>query len=138
MNWITDTIAIGNYLDAQDQDMLVREGVQSILGLDGKLRGRTPADCGVAALTVFDLKDGPGNDPGIFRHAVRAVQTLSRQHPKLLVHCHAGRSRSVIVVAAHLMQLHRWTPAQAIRHIAERREIEVSRGLEQLLSECSL
>ena len=35
MDWITDQIAIGNYLDAQDLELLRREGIAPILCLDG-------------------------------------------------------------------------------------------------------
>ena len=63
MNWITDTIAIGNYLDAQDKDLLQREGIVSALSLDGCLAGRSPDEVGVRKVTVIKLQDGPGNDP---------------------------------------------------------------------------
>ncbi|NXR13042.1 PTPM1 phosphatase, partial [Semnornis frantzii] len=35
------------------------------------------------------------------------------------VHCKAGRSRSATVVAAYLIQLHRWSPQEAIEAIAK-------------------
>jgi len=36
MDWITDEIAIGNYLDALDVGMIRREGIASALSLDAK------------------------------------------------------------------------------------------------------
>lgn len=38
MDWITDRIAIGNYLDAQDRTLLQAEGVRAVLSLDGTRR----------------------------------------------------------------------------------------------------
>ncbi|KAL4672116.1 hypothetical protein H8957_010133 [Semnopithecus entellus] len=35
------------------------------------------------------------------------------------VHCKAGRSRSATMVAAYLIQVHRWSPEEAIRAIAK-------------------
>ncbi|NXM72889.1 PTPM1 phosphatase, partial [Serilophus lunatus] len=35
------------------------------------------------------------------------------------VHCKAGRSRSATMVAAYLIQLHRWSPQEAIQAIAK-------------------
>ncbi|KFP58012.1 Phosphatidylglycerophosphatase and protein-tyrosine phosphatase 1, partial [Cariama cristata] len=35
------------------------------------------------------------------------------------VHCKAGRSRSATVVAAYLIQLHHWSPQEAIEAIAK-------------------
>lgn len=46
------------------------------------------------------------------------------KHPKLLVHCHAGRSRSVMVVASHLVRQYGWDLRQALAFIhAKRPEI---------------
>ncbi|KFO82896.1 Phosphatidylglycerophosphatase and protein-tyrosine phosphatase 1, partial [Cuculus canorus] len=35
------------------------------------------------------------------------------------VHCKAGRSRSATVVAAYLIQLHHWSPQEAVEAIAK-------------------
>ena len=51
----------------------------------------------------------------------------------LLVQCHAGRSRSVIVVAAHLMRTERLRPEEALERVAARREVAITPGIERLL-----
>src|SRR5215471_2766617 len=108
MDWITESIAIGNYLDAENEELRVTSGIRSMLCLNGKWRGASPESLQLDALDTYDLKDGPGNDPDIFRRTVESVGRLSKLHPKLLVQCHAGRSRSVIVVTAHLMRTRGW------------------------------
>ena len=138
MTAITDSLFIGNFENVEKPEVLASEGVQSILCLNGYLRGRAPESCGVQALRVFDLKDGPGNDPHVFKLAVRAVGELTSSHPKLLVHCHAGRSRSVVVVAGYLMQTHDMTAAEAIAKIAACREIAITPGLAALLDHFSI
>lgn len=121
MTFITETIAIGNFIDAEDQATREAAGIRSILCLNGLLQGCKPADCSVEALTCFNLTDGSGNDPWIFDRAVRTVGRYALEHPKLLVHCHAGRSRSVMVVACHLVRQNAWDLCQALAFIHAKR-----------------
>ena len=111
MNWITDQIAIGNYLDAQDLELLRREGIMSILSLDGSLAGRAPSELGVQKIAAMKLQDGPGNDRATFLQAVDTLARFVSASPPVLVQCHAGRSRSVVIVAGH--------PRQNARHRAK-------------------
>ena len=133
MNWITDTIAIGNYLDATDTAVQQSEGISSLLCLDGKLRASDAERLGLVEIVSVPLIDGDGNTPAAFEQAVRAVERLSTLRPRLLVQCHAGRSRSVIIVAAHLMRMDRLRPQEAIQRIAEHREIAITPGIERML-----
>lgn len=48
------------------------------------------------------LYDGPGNDTMTFAAAIILLESLVKQNKRVLVHCHAGMSRSVMVVAAWL------------------------------------
>ena len=133
VNWITDHIAIGNYVDASDAALLQREGIASTLCLDGCLKGRAPADLGLQRIVVMELVDGPGNEPDKFIRIVDTVSRLVASHPPVLVHCHAGRSRSVVVVAGHLMRCRGLQPHEALRLVTAKREAEVTRALEALL-----
>lgn len=133
MDWITDTIAIGNYLDAEVGELHRTNSIRSMICLNGQQRGVLPAALDLDALENYDLKDGPGNDPAIFQRAVLSVGRFAARHPKLLVQCHAGRSRSVVVVAAHLMLVHGWKAKQALAFVASKRESAVTAGLERLL-----
>ena len=133
MDWITDTIGIGNYVDARNSDLRRAEGIRSIICLDAELADPNESDLDLDAIELYGLMDGPGNDPEIFRRAVKMVGELARDCPKLLVHCRAGRSRSVVVVAGHLMQANGWVSQQAIDYIAGRREIALTPGIEGLL-----
>ena len=121
MTFITDTIAIGNFLDAQDHAALQEAGIRSILCLNGLLSGLQPDDLGVEAMTCFNFTDGSGNDPQLFERAVKIVGQYAQQNPKLLVHCHAGKSRSVMVVASHLVSEHHWDLRQALEFIQTKR-----------------
>lgn len=133
MNFITDNIAIGNYLDATDVEAQRAAGIESLLCLDGKLKPSDAEAMGLKQIISFSLIDGRGNRPETFESAVRAVGRLSAGKPKLLVQCHAGRSRSVIVVAAHLMLTRQLSDSEALDFINERREIALTPGIETLL-----
>ena len=121
MTFITDTIAIGNFMDAQDHAALQEAGIRSILCLNGLLSGLQPDDLGVEAMTCFNFTDGSGNNPQLFERAVKIVGRYAQQNPKLLVHCHAGKSRSVMVVASHLVRQHQWDLREALEFIQAKR-----------------
>ena len=79
------------------------------------------------------LLDGEGNDSRIFRLVIDDLQRLVDAAPPVLVHCHAGRSRSAVVVAAYLMRLDHLNPEEAIKRIASRRGIAITPELLALL-----
>jgi hypothetical protein len=59
MDWITDQIAIGNYLDAEDSELRRAQGIRSMICLNGKLRGVSPAALELEALDNYDPKGRP-------------------------------------------------------------------------------
>jgi protein-tyrosine phosphatase len=133
MDWITDRIAVGNYLEAQDAELLWREAIGSILGLLPQPEGFAPP--GAMPFRRIPLIDGAGNDLFTFRLAVDTLAALLAEAPPVLVHCHAGRSRSVVVVAGYLVR-HGGMPAEeALAHVTARRQTAVSAALEDLLYE---
>jgi len=126
MDWITDQLAIGNFLDAQS----LPGGVDAVLCLrEDCCDGRTDID----ALCV-PLIDGPGNSPGDIEDALDLIREVVTAGQRILVHCHAGRSRSVVVVARYLMRNRGLTVQAALDLIASRREICLSPGIEDLLT----
>jgi hypothetical protein len=133
VDWITDTIAIGNYLEAQDRQLLQSQSIASVLSLDGTLRGMDAGALGLREIEIVPLEDRPGNDPRLFRRAIDALARLVREAPPVLVQCHAGRSRSAVVVAGHLAHTLGIEAAEAIARVAAKREIAITPGLEQLL-----
>jgi protein-tyrosine phosphatase len=133
MDWVTDQIAIGNRLEAGDAALLAGAGIRSVLSLDGTLRERQPSDLGLSDIASVSLVDGPGNSAFLFRLALEDLDRLLREAPPVFVQCHAGRSRSVVVVAAHLARALDIDPDEAVRMIASKREINITAGLESLL-----
>src|SRR5947209_15504187 len=130
MDWITDEIAIGNYLDAKDRDLLLRERVKSILALTRDSEGVSPETLGLIAIEVVPLDDAPTNDARLFGRALDSLARLVHDAGPVLVHCHAGRSRSVVVVAGYLMRVLGIGADEALARVAQKREVAVTEGLE--------
>lgn len=127
MDWITEHVAVGNFIDARD---VTDADVDAILCL------RPGCDCeerdDVDAV-VYPLADGPGNRREDVLEAIDFVHGCVQTGERVLVHCHAGRSRSVCVVAAWLA-LHRGrTRSEALQMIADKRPIYLSPGVEEIL-----
>jgi hypothetical protein len=137
MDWITDTIAIGNYLEAQDAELLRRNRIRAVLSLDRTLQATVPSSLGLTAIEAVPLDDGPGNDPRLFERAVSALVSLCKDHAPVLVQCHAGRSRSAVVVAGYFMRTQGIEADEALALVAAKREINVTPGLEALLDRLS-
>lgn len=126
MDWITNHIAIGNFLDAKEHST----EFDAMLCLK--------QNCCDSSQTLSDvfclpLIDGPGNRPSDIIAAVQYLADCVNSGEKVLVHCHAGRSRSVAVVARYLMHSRGITKFAAISFIAEKREICMSIGIDEIL-----
>jgi hypothetical protein len=134
MDWITDHIAIGNYLDVRDKELIAKEKFASVLSLDGSLLGVKPENLGVRKIESKKLEDNSGNSREDFLGAVRTLQKLVFDVPPVLVQCHAGKSRSVIVVAGFFMSSSGISAKEAIAKVAAKREIGITPGVEKLLS----
>ncbi len=127
MDWITDNIAIGNFQDA-------RKGyaaVDAILCLkeDCICKGREDVD----AFRV-PLIDGPGNTRKSIEEAIDVIAGVVSSGEKILVHCHAGRSRSVCIVAAYFVRHHNMTVKEALDFVGGKRWYSLSIGIEEVLS----
>jgi protein-tyrosine phosphatase len=137
VDWIEKDIAIGNYLEAKDAELLQKESIASALSLDGTLSGVQPESVNLKRIEVVRLEDGPGNDLRLFNLAVDALDGLVRGSPPVLVQCHAGRSRSVVVVAAYLARRYCIDARTALARVASKRETAITPGLELLLEKLS-
>lgn len=133
MDWITDQVAIGNHLDANDPELLRKHAFGSILCLDGCQAGKVAGELGVRRVEVVKLVDAAGNDPAIFVRAVERLCKLVDLAPPVLVHCHAGRSRSPVVVAGFLMRTRGMESADAVRLVASKRETAITPAVAALL-----
>lgn len=132
MDSITEKIWIGNYLDASDPAAIANAGIRSILCLDGCLAGTKAEELGVERIEVVELIDGRGNPPERFLRAVRLLRDLIALHPPVLVHCHAGQSRSAAVVCKYFMT-EGDSLGEAMGKITSKRRVAIIAGLQEAL-----
>ncbi len=127
MDWITENIEIGNFLDVEQASS---EELNAILCVK--------TDCCSEDNTEFDIMcmpliDGVGNDKRYLNDALDFIHDVVSNGEKILVHCHAGRSRSVCVTARYFMVKQGITSHQALEKIRAKREIYLSPGIEEIL-----
>jgi protein tyrosine phosphatase (PTP) superfamily phosphohydrolase (DUF442 family) len=133
MDQITEEIWIGSINDVGDQKALRDNGIQSILCLDGCLTGKRADELGVDKIEVVELIDGRGNRPEVFLRAVRMLQQLKAKHSPVLVHCHAGQSRSAAVVCKFFMGEEGNSLGEAMKRIITKRKVAIQAGLQEAL-----
>lgn len=64
-----------------------------------------------------------GSNPAIqelLQELVKTIEAFRKNGQRVLIHCHAGRSRTGLALRAWLMYAHRWTEAQARAHVEAR------------------
>jgi hypothetical protein len=133
MDQITDEIWIGSSTDAKNRDSFRREGIRSILCLDGCLLGMKAEELGVNQIEVVELVDGRGNKPEVFLRAVALLKKLKMKHSPVLVHCPAGQSRSAAVVCKFFMKEEGASLGQAMKRITSKRKVVIVAGLQETL-----
>lgn len=129
MDWITDDILIGNRPDARDLELIEKHGIEAILSLDGSMVKKKAAQFGVKNMVGIKLIDGPGNDRRHLELAIWHLGQLLQSHSPVLVHCRAGRSRSVAVVAAYLAQSQGRPFEDALDEVRGKRDSSVAEAL---------
>ena len=92
---ITSQISIGDSDDARRADNKRFDAVLNV-AIDFDWRD------GFKWRHKVGLLDGPGNHPATFFAALVLLDSLVKSNKRVLVHCGAGMSRSVMVVAAWL------------------------------------
>jgi atypical dual specificity phosphatase len=132
VTWITDEIAITNFFSAHQSGILVEQKIDAILCLDEEVRGDAPEARGVKCIEVVHLVDGP-NDLAVFQRAVSALAELRGQYQRVVVHCRAGRSRSIAVVAAYLKQDRGMDAADALDFVKSKRASALAPELARLV-----
>jgi rhodanese-related sulfurtransferase len=115
---IADTnIYIGNSNDSRDINNLKRLGISNVVNVAKDLEG--PWFHGEFRNYKIPLLDGPGNKVYQYVIALQILQTLLARDKKVLLHCHAGQSRSPAVASAMLVLLGKSTSLQEAFNIVK-------------------
>jgi len=128
VDWITDQIAIGNYVDAAN----LEKSIEAVLCLK-PLCSCDPMSKEVD-IECVPLVDGPGNSPLDVQNAINYIDDIVSAGDRILVHCHAGRSRSVVIVAQYLVHYRSMLKSDALNLISAKREVYLSPGIEDVFT----
>jgi protein-tyrosine phosphatase len=137
VTWITDEVAITNYVSAHNKEILAKHGIKGVLCLDRELAGCTSVDRGVQCVQVIHLIDG-ANDSALFEEAVSALGGLAKTCGRVVVHCRAGRSRSIAVVAAYLIRNLGIGADEALDIVSSKRQSAIAPELVRLVEQLEL
>jgi protein-tyrosine phosphatase len=117
---ITPQVAIGN---ADDARTVTKEQFDAVLNV--------AIDLEILDLSVkrhkIGLIDGPGNDPMTFLLAVLFLYSLVKSGKRVLIHCHEGKSRSVMVCAIFVAIQEQISVDEALAKIMPARKVDVKR-----------
>lgn len=131
--WITDSIAVGNQAAAHDSDLRASEGFLGVVSLDGSIDWDLAEAKGYDDFYGLRLIDGPGNSEQDLLQALTALVQMVEDSAPVLVHCHAGRSRSVSLVACYLAYQRKVSLAHAYSEVAAKREVAIQDGLPETM-----
>jgi protein-tyrosine phosphatase len=132
VTWITDSVAITNFFSAHSKAVLTEHKVKAVLCLDRELQGSPPGDRGIDCVRVMHMKDGP-NEMRLFKEAVATLERLLADYNRVVVHCRAGRSRSIAVVAAYLMKARDLGADEALAFVMAKRAASIAPELVELV-----
>ena len=103
MTKITSNIWIGNSHDAlHEKEVLKREGITAILNCAWDLKNEMLSHTDGFVMAQCGLSDDGLNSVYAAQSAILQLANLVEKEHKVLVHCHMGRSRSVLVVIYYL------------------------------------
>ncbi|CAI0466348.1 unnamed protein product [Linum tenue] len=116
---IEDGLYLGSVGAALNKNALRSNNITHVLTLLKSLPPIYTNDIVYKAIAVTDREET--NLREYFDECINFIYEARRQGGCVLVHCYAGRSRSVTIVLAYLMKKHGMTVSQALEHVKSRR-----------------
>jgi len=120
ITFVTPRLAIGSASDARNSNNSQFDAILNVaidLDVEDSFKWRHKVG----------LLDGPGNSPLIFMSAVLLLYSLLKEGKRVLVHCHEGKSRSVMVAATLFVIEGRDTLDEALDQIMPKRGVDIYR-----------
>jgi len=122
MSKILDSLYLGSYADAKNQNLLISLGITHIVTVGVELRPIFPTSFKYFYIPAFDSPEYKLNV--YFDEAADFIhKAIEKANGKVLVHCHWGISRSTTIVLAYLIKYHKMTPFEAKVFVKKRRSI---------------
>ncbi|KAJ1405616.1 Tyrosine specific protein phosphatases domain [Sesbania bispinosa] len=116
---IDEGLFLGSVGTAANKDGLKNVNVTHILTVAGKLTPAHPGDFVYKTIDVVDRDDA--NLKQYFNECFDFIDEAKRHGGRVLVHCYAGKSRSVTIVVAYLMKTRGMSLSEALQHVKSKR-----------------
>jgi hypothetical protein len=120
---------LGHAGDARDRNELLRLGLGAVVDLAMEEPPAVPGH--ETVYCRLPLVDGTENPPWLLRAAIDLTALLLRQKVPTLVACSSGLSRAPAIAAAALVRLGRPDLPEALTHLSQFGQFDVSTGLLQ-------
>lgn len=130
MDWINEYILVSDFKEAS---RVTNDHVDAVICLTGEVQSKYHVSL-IDHIHYVPLLDcGEGNSTEKIKYILQIMSDYKSQGKKMLVHCFAGRSRSIIIVAMHFIQQGLFVePEDALSFIRKRREFHLSPGIDAL------
>ena len=121
MNEIIDGIYIGDIYSASNYNNLKKNNIKSIVCCVVGIDDLYPKYIDYLNLDLIDNCDE--NIIRVFDESNKFIENNVKDNKNILIHCIAGVSRSVTLLAAYLIKNYDYTPEKALEVIREKRNI---------------
>lgn len=119
---IVHGVYLGNYLAASNYMLLKTLGITHVL--NAAIEHPNYFQNRGIVYKYFPLYDHPGqNISQYFAEGFEFIDNVLNNGGKVLVHCHAGISRSTTMLSAYLVRKYNKTPEEVLSHIKNIRQI---------------
>jgi protein-tyrosine phosphatase len=107
ITWITENVAIGEYTDAVNEELLDREEIDCVLSLRFEELQVDPDWYDSMGIDFYRIPTGYFPNSEIIKIELKSaaymLKLLSQKYKRILVHCTAGIDRAPFVVAYYLV-----------------------------------
>ena len=116
---ITNNIFLSGVMIAQDIVKIKEYNIKCIINCTKHI----PTNFNITYLRV-PIDDGYNQDINVyFDETFNFIETSIKNNQNVLVHCHAGISRSSTILIAYFMRKNKWNLQQALKFIKSKRSI---------------
>jgi len=123
MTQILPHLYVGNEVDAANLDALRLHGISHILNVTNSVPCFHEGESAMRYMRIPVRDNGLINLRMHFQSALDFIEEARRRNARVLVHCHAGISRSSTVVIAYVMKHMNLAMAQAYQFVKSKRPI---------------
>ena len=120
---ILDYLYLGDGVGSRQCQHLNEHGINSVINM---APSSDPTQCFNSNNSFLDIDIHDSLDVNISQYFPKTYQFIENNHKrgnKILVHCHAGISRSASIVIAYLMKKNNWSYTKAFEFVKQKRSI---------------